>query len=392
MAFGMKQWIGVTVTGLALVAVWRLPAESPDPRVEQVQTAEAIRHQQLQAEVRLTEGILHRMMWADSLSALALAEAVGGVAVLSPDATEGVADQRRRLAEQLRRQIDDRAPEGPRMVFGYVLQPHDHRRADGALSPRARSETYVGTRDGVDYCLQVRVAPRRRLSDILALRITGSDYLSAVPWTDELGPCRFYVTYGPAGLRIQQWLEDGAVRLAYEGGTETPANTFGASPSTDRPRLFASALARSGGDIGLNRCLTGLASACADFFERPGRYYLTDPQREVVRRSPATSIGSPSASGTVIHDEEYILSDLEAEFGRDAFAEFWTSEEDVGAAFEAAFGVDAGSWLVTWLERTSGVHRTGPGLPRSASSGAMLTLGLLLGVAYWRRRERRVVS
>lgn len=391
MAFGMKQWIGVTVTGLALVAVWRLPPESPDPRVEQLQTAEAIRHQKLQAEVRLTEGILHRMMWADSLSALALAEADGGVAVLSPDDAEGVADQRMRLAEQVRRQIDDRAPEAPRMVFGYVLQPHDHRRADGALSPRDRTETYVGTRDGVDYCLQVRVAPRRGLSDILALRIAGSDDRGAVPRTDELGPCRFYVTYGLAGPRIQEWLEDGALRLAYEGGSETPATELAGSRNGRRSFPFASAFLRVGGDIGLNRCRTGLASACADLFERSGRYYLTDQQREVVRRSPATSIGSPSASGRVIHDEEYILADLEAEFGRGAFAEFWTSEEEVGVAFEAAFGVDAGSWMVTWLERTSGVHRTGPGLPRSATSGTTLALGLLLGLAYWRGRERRVV-
>lgn len=390
MAFGMKQWIGATVVGLALVAVWRLPPESPDPRGEQVRTAEAIRHQKLRAEVRLTEGILHRTMWADSLSALALAEAVGGVAVLSPDDGEGVADQRRRLAEQVRRQIDGRAPEAPRMLFGYVLQPHDHRRADGALSPRDRTETYVGTRDGVDYCLQVRVAPRRRLSDILAVRIAGSDDRGAVPRTDELGPCRFYVIYGLAGPRIQEWLEDGALKLAYEGGSEAPATELAGSRNGWR-FWFASAFLRGGGDVGLNRCRTGLASACADFLERPGRYYLTDQHREVVRRSPATSIGSPSASGRVIHDEEYILADLEAEFGRDAFAEFWTSEQEVGVAFEAAFGVDAGSWLVTWLERTSGVHRTGPGLPRSATSGTMLALGLLLGVAHWRRRERRVV-
>lgn len=388
MAFGMKQWIGVTVTGLALVAVWRLPPESPDPRMEQLRTAEAIRHDGLRTEVRTAEGILHRIMWADSLSALTLEEADGGIAVLSPGDTEGIADQRRRLAERIRRQIDGRAPESPRMLFGYAVQPHDHRRDDGALSPRGRTETYVGTRGGVAYCLQVRVAERGSVPAALAARVTGTD--RTLPRTDDLGPCRYYLSYGFAGPFIQEWLEDGAIELAYEGGGAASTVEVEDSPFTWMP--FASAFFLGGGDVDLNRCRTGLASECADFFERPGQYYLTEQQREIVRRSPATSIGSPSASGTVINDEEHILADLEAEFGRDAFARFWTSEEEVGVAFEAAFGVDAGSWLVAWLERTTGVHRPGPGLPRNASSGAMLTLGLLLGVAYWRRRERQVVS
>lgn len=388
MAFGMKQWIAFTVVGLALVTAWRLPPESPEPQAENVRSAEAIRFEALQAEARTTGDVLFRMMWADSLSSLTLEEADEGVAVLSPGDGEAVADQRSRLAARIRGQINRREGEGRRMVFGYVLQPHSHRQSDGAYSARERTETYVGTRDGVDYCMQVRVVQAAYVTRTLAMRIAGTD--RTLPVTDELGPCRFYLAYGFAGPRIQEWLERGGAEFAAEEGVEAGAGERRLGPPGRRWLLGASVL-RGEGALGLSRCLAGLPSACGALFQAPDDLFLTAHQREVVRRSPVTSLGAASGYGRTLLDGEYVLADLEDEFGREAFADFWTSEEDVGDAFEAAFGVDAGSWMVRWLDREMGVDPPGPGLSRSASTGAVLTIMALLGVAYWRRRERRIV-
>lgn len=410
MAFGMKQWIGVVVAGIALVAVWRLPPEAPDSSPGQVRSAEGIRHRQLDTEMRVTGDILRRILWADSLSALTAQEAEDGLAVLVPEpdtravealSEEGAAaagrvrregdavtEQRARLAERIRGQIDDRVGDRQRMVFSYVVQPHDHRQLYGSYSSRNRTETYVGTRAGVDYCMQVRVAPSDFVSRALALRLAGNDR-GTRPRSDELGPCRFYLTYGFAGTHVQEWLERGAIHLALEAGAD-PLEI--AIPVDRMARRWYSSIYRGDGDVGLSRCLGGLVEPCAELFEDAGRMYVTEAQYEVVRRSPATSISSDSNFGRRIDDGEYLLADLEAEFGREAFEEFWTAEAEVGPAFEAAFGVDAGTWLVGWLDASAGVDPPGPKLPGSATSGTMLTLAGLLGIAYWRRRERRVVG
>ena len=52
--------------------------------------------------------------------------------------------------------------------------------------------------------------------------------------------------------------------------------------------------------------------------------------------------------------------------------------------------MDAGTWVLAWVARSVTVEPAGPGLPRSASSGAMLAVALLLGVAWARNRKREV--
>ena len=93
---------------------------------------------------------------------------------------------------------------------------------------------------------------------------------------------------------------------------------------------------------------------------------------------------------SVAHDVEYLLADLEAEFGADAFLRFWSSTESVEDAFESAFGVEVGEWMTVWVDSVSGTTQPGPGLPRSASSGSMLALGLLAGIAFLRNRRRKL--
>lgn len=391
MAFGMKRWIAFTLAGCAFVAAWRLPPEPPEQVDRPVRTAEEIRYGALEGEARRTREVLFRMMWADSLSARTVAEAGDdGVVVMVPGTGAAMEEQKKRLARRVRDQVDGRTPEGRAMVFGYAVQPHDHRKEDGARQPRDRTETYVGTREGVDYCLQVRVTHAIQVERVVARRIVGGDGNSP-PVSDELGPCRFYLSYGFAGEEIQRWLEDGAVEFALEAD-QRPELEIRRPPRRRGPFGFGY-ISRDPDMASLDRCLAGVEMDCASFFEEAGPgHLLTDQQRDIVRRSPATGIGSRFSALTTLVDQRYILADLEAEFGRNAFRQFWTSDESVGEAFEAAFGVSTGAWMLARIDRLVGIDQPGPGVSREASSASMLTIGLLLGIAWWRRRDRDVAA
>ena len=383
MAFGMKQWLGVVLVGLALVAVWRLPPEPPELRDRTVPTAEEIRYEALRDEERVTVEILQRMLWSDSLSARVVEEERDGIAVLAPPMPPGPEEQLRRFESMVRRQVAERAS-GP-MVFGFVFQPHHQSRVGRGLAPRqSRTETYVGSRDGTDYCLQVRVADGRHVDRVIARRLTRND--ETHPHSDDLGPCRFYLTYGLAGSGVQAWLERGAVEFAVEGGGEAP--TLAPMMYTRRTALGFTYF----GDrtsIEVTRCMAGVASSCADFLEVDSwPYFISSRQQEVVRRSPLVGTSGFWTARRWTPDQAYLLADLEAEFGPDAFRSFCISDAPVPEAFEAAFGVDTGTWMTSWVERTVGIDRPGPGLPGEASTGAALTVLVLLGMAYWRRKER----
>lgn len=275
------------------------------------------------------------------------------------------------------------------MIFGFVFQPHDQAQDGGTFSGRDRTETYVGTRDGVDYCLQVRVAHATYLQDMIARRVVDDD--STPPFSDDLGPCRFYLTYGLAGDGVQDWLDSGGVELAMEGGDGPPA--WEGSRGGRRGPFGFTTFIGYGASLEVTRCLAGIADSCGAFLEnRDGAYFLAPAQLEIVRRSPVTGMGSRYGFARWFGDQAYILADLEAEFGADAFRSFWSSDAPMPEAFEAAFGVDTGTWMVSWVGRTIGVDRPGPGLPREASTGAVLTVGLLLGIAWWRRRDRDVAA
>ena len=388
MAFGMKEWIGVTLVGCALVAAWRLPPEPAPLRDAEVRTAEEIRYEALRAEERVTAEILYRMLWSDSLSAAVLAQANGGVAVLTPPGSEGAEAQRRRFHAHVLEQVRDLDAPSTSMVFGYVFQPNDHARDAGPFAGRDRTETYVGTRDGTDYCLQVRVVHADYVHRALAQRVADSD--RTPPYSDDLGPCRFYLRYGLAGGPIQNWMERGGVELALETGAFIPS----ADPWTSGRRgPFGFTFLGNHTSLQVTRCLAGESGSCAELFENAdGTYLLTPRQVEIARRSPATGVGTRFGFPLWFDDQVYIVADLEEEFGTEAFRAFWTSERPVAEAFEAAFGVDMGTWMVSWVHRTMGVDRPGPGLPRSASTGAALTVGVLLGIAWLRRRERGVTA
>lgn len=384
MATGMKLWLTATITGIALIAAWRLPPSPYAPREARVQPAEVMRAEALNEEVRVTAETLRRVLWSDSLAPLALAEADDGMVFLYPEGSLPNENQVRRWEDRIRSELDRyRATD---MVFGYVLQP-DLQNQEPGMSParRDRTELFVGSIGGQEYCLQVRVHDLGRTAWTLARRLAGQD--GARPASGALGACRPYLHHGMPGASVHAWLEDGGAALATEHG-----ESEGTAPPWGRRMVFGfSGFGYSFDALEANQCLAGYSDACVDLLRYPAR---SNPaiarDLKVAQASPATSIGTGFGYRSLLRDEEYLLYDLEQEFGEEAFGRFWTSEADLEAAFEAAFGVPMGEWIVSWVDRSVGIDAPGPGLPRSASTGTTLAIALLAGVAFMRTRKRQV--
>ena len=56
------------------------------------------------------------------------------------------------------------------------------------------------------------------------------------------------------------------------------------------------------------------------------------------------------------------MGDLEAEFGAERFARFWTSDQSVDEAFLGAFGEPMEEWTMRWAQGLMGFHKTGPSI------------------------------
>jgi hypothetical protein len=87
---------------------------------------------------------------------------------------------------------------------------------------------------------------------------------------------------------------------------------------------------------------------------------------------------------------QFLLAELEARYGSEAFARFWTSDADVAVAFEDAFGTPLGSWTMEWVQTEIGTYRAGTA-PRAAALGwSVLTILLFSGFASVKQLRRSV--
>jgi hypothetical protein len=105
---------------------------------------------------------------------------------------------------------------------------------------------------------------------------------------------------------------------------------------------------------------------------------------------PETAFGSGADEGSwaFYGAEATLLADLEAEFGPERFAAFWTAEAPVAEAFEAAFGLSRADWTHTWAVERLGTRRARGSLLADVPLTLLLctVLGLVAG-ARVRRRE-----
>ncbi len=75
------------------------------------------------------------------------------------------------------------------------------------------------------------------------------------------------------------------------------------------------------------------------------------------------------------------MSDLEGDFGRDRFTRFWTSDQSVEDALNAAFGEPIESWTMRWAQDRLGYQKAGPSTDLLSVLLTLATLVACVGVA-----------
>jgi len=75
------------------------------------------------------------------------------------------------------------------------------------------------------------------------------------------------------------------------------------------------------------------------------------------------------------------MGDLEAEFGTERFARFWTSDQPVDQAFLEAFGEPIEEWTMGWGQGLMGYHKAGPSTDPLSILLTLLTVATCRGVA-----------
>ncbi len=383
MAPALKLWIGSTLVGAALLSIATLP-----PSVMQISTLpqrlpEEVRFSTLRADASRTTALIRRMRWLDSLPALAVATARDGLAVGGDPGLvrpEDLAQTR----ELLRRELSQ-VPRGDENgVVGFFFQPPYFASAGtGFLDTRPRFELYAGRLGDTPWCL--------------VLYLTDHSWGPGAigPWQDASGTrhsdllqaCRIVAAHGMPGPHIRDWLARGAFRFAQRAappeGTAKPTTVAVRDPFGRRMYSW------DRHDLTPQLCLSGTAAACGDLVLR-GDGGGDDPEGGVLADLPE-GLGANflwDLPPVLTDAARYLLSDLEREYGADAFDRFWTSDEDVTAAFQGAFGESLDAWAAGWVATYVGHETYGPGLPRRATLGTtlLLLLGALAGGMWHRRR------
>jgi hypothetical protein len=367
----MTRWLTLVTLSIGAVSLWALPPSAVS--VPEIRTIpEVARVQAIEAEMRRGQAALRAIRWSDSLSALVIQAAVDGVA-LSPPRGEAVdPEAARRWEDAQRTALAGRARRDPRMVVGFFWQRSD------PVGRLTREVTFVGLRDGTPYCIE-------------ASPYTGRGAM--LGWDDtRVGACQLYAAHGPPGGRIQEWLDASAlgfVRIAVptfaadfaRAGLPPPdARLFGVG----RPSLSYQSLT-------VQACLAGRAEACERAMTDPE---LIAPQvgadAWLVANTPASSFGGRQSDPPFGYLDDGLLYEWEAGFGPEAFSRFWTSSERVPEAFETAFGVPLGEWVLRWAEEHVGLYRAGPSLPAGSLLWSVLALAGLAGAATLTAARRRV--
>ena len=406
MAPNMKRTILIVGVWCTVLTLWLVPAE-PTPILggsirsflgsrftPERQAANAIRERAWRENE-----LLKRLRLVDSLSARIVSSPARPVVVdLPPQATP---EQHRMVSESVRRQVEDLGEGAPDMIVGVSLV--DVRFGNHAdLGNRGRSQTnfFSGTVDGQSFCLVAYPffppdpeEPRNRGNLPQVIRSLTNTATNAGYPRDLLGPCAFHLVHGSPGPAIRSWLrDDGMSRLAmspWDSGRylfppiADHRGTFGEWDT--RGRDFASFYGRESA-VG-EGCLAGRAEACRRAVLDRTAYVEPESYPEIERWiSSGVSRGGMPFGGR----ELTWMADLEAEFGRDGFTRFWTSDQPVEEAFVAAFGEPIELWTMRWAQDRLGYQKAGPSTDLLSVLLTLATLAACVGVATATATRRRV--
>ena len=208
-----------------------------------------------------------------------------------------------------------------------------------------------------------------------------------------LGPCAYYAAFGMPGAQVREWLRQRGALMALGGSwtrnyssnpAEASLGSFTAPTyyPTAAPQLFVySARAVT--------CLVGDASACESVVldVGPGRRQSSvgSAVRVGYRLGPITARDATEFAGR----ETELLADMVRSLGKERFARFWTSNESVPTAFQAASGMALGEWVSAWGAENIDPIEHGPTIPASTLLGGLGIAGACLLIAVFAARRRQ---
>jgi hypothetical protein len=351
MAFGMKTWIGVVAGACAALALWMLPPRTLTSAQRQQMAGRLLpedhRYLDLLAEIQRAQGVVQATRWVDSLAPLALRTAVDGLVVGAPTSPDVSAEGLREWRDVLSDELDSGAVPRNRMTLGYYFQDSKQGAVLKEMPSLAGERViYAGEREGAPYCLTV-TAPA----------VPVSDYAIELESSRGLGPCELYARYGAAGAGVRPWLESGGLTFGNKrdrgSGRDAPIRTarlFGVDWMSEYTPEDAEIL----------ECLAGRGEACLVTVTDPRHLTWGSREAYVIAHSPAVTFVQSGWVWPFGRNTGYLFTDLEAQFGDDAFASFWSSDRPVPEAFQAAFGVGMAGWIGDWATHELGARRAGP--------------------------------
>jgi hypothetical protein len=350
MEIGVKAWLALIATACFAVAVPLLPPEriqlgGPEKRPEQV------RHETVLSEIRQAHAALQLTRWSDSLEALVMSEPVVGEPVRVGFDWQSVSQG-----------LHPDAPIGVPVVASLTFADLDGDRPD---------------------CFTLHTRPAE-----------GSAFdFSALPVEQLPDPCRVVDRFGVPGARIGEWLDRGAwdfgssrerVFVDYRRLRDRSYSDWPYFGSRKHPLATASAVA--GG------CMAGDPADCESAVLDP--FGGQDVGSELSRAAESSPVSFAELDwideSPFSYLDDSLFAELEAEFGAEAFARFWSSEQEVPTAFAAAFGVELGDWVLAWVDVQMGTSRAGPGIPFGDLGLAILVVAAMTAVASRVAMRRRV--
>ena len=273
-------------------------------------------------EVRGEDRLLRDILWRDTV--VKIVSATPGIHVHAAPFDSA-------FAQFITRRIQMDAGMPRDVALEFLSIPGDY----GALAaiPQFQSlpRYLAGTKEGVPYCVIVAPVWSNRVAG--PLRFGGS----------VAGPCAFWGRYGQPGSSIHRWLMDGGSEFATHSSSRW-------SVEEDLDWLEVERRRRAWTSILGQACMAGRPAACEEVVLRGDSVQA--------RHGVAMRVGDFS-SRHLIPGQQTLLADLEREFGRERFARFWTSSQDVEPAFHAAFGIGLGEWVVHWSTQRFGLREAG---------------------------------
>jgi hypothetical protein len=397
----MKIWLGLVLGGICLISVWALPPKSyedwrrGDRRVSTDLAPERVAYNRLLTRVRRENWLYQRLQWRDSVLALVRsAEAVGqGWSVVLPDS----APDRLRLGLEaaVSAQLDAEQVRDPLVPVGVVLM--DARTGTHPSAPAGHYgspfdfEVYVGRTPEAPFCFLVRPVDgmNSTLEKVLDRAAWAPEDGSAPP--SPLGPCLLHARYGMPGLRVLRWLAGRGYAMAMGGrsGVRDPDRQLWggrAFPALGRRTLWGEGMPEA------EACLAGRVEGCRETLfpdtlsvGRAGRWRVeaVEDTEGLISRIPDYGFYLPFGGR-----EFTLLRDLEEEFGPERFQAFWSSDQEVEAAFRAAFDTGFPEWVRAWGQERFGASIVGARVPFHATLLSLLTIGAFAGAALISGRRR----